>query len=68
MTIKPGETSSREELYAAMCSASILPWGARYKERLVDAAEDHECRLAAVQWPERELVFDHGVNIPLADG
>ncbi len=42
--------------------------GARYKERLVEATAVHECRLAAVQWPERELVFDHGVNILLADG
>ena len=42
--------------------------GAGCKERLVDATADHDCRLAAVQWPERELGFDHGVNIRLADG
>jgi hypothetical protein len=41
--------------------------GARYKERAPGFAESFECRLAAVQWPERELVFDDGRRIPLAD-
>jgi Calcineurin-like phosphoesterase len=34
--------------------------GARFKERLAHPNPSFECRLAAVRWPERELVFDHG--------
>jgi hypothetical protein len=40
--------------------------GARYKERAVNRDATFECRLGAVRWPERELVFDHGKRVPLA--
>jgi hypothetical protein len=41
--------------------------GARYKERVDGPHKDFECRLAAVQWPERRLVFDDGRNFDLAE-
>ena len=34
--------------------------GARYKERPLENGRQFDCRLAAVRWPERELVFDDG--------
>ena len=34
--------------------------GARYKERVKGPKTDFDCRLAAVRWPERGLVFDDG--------
>jgi hypothetical protein len=40
--------------------------GARHKERLASPGAAYECRLAAVRWPEEELVLDHGRNIALA--
>jgi len=42
--------------------------GARYKERVNGANTGFECRLAAVQWPERRLVFDDGRNLDLSAG
>jgi hypothetical protein len=33
--------------------------GARYKERLTNTAVPFHGRLAALRWPEREVVFDH---------
>jgi hypothetical protein len=41
--------------------------GARYKERAVGIPERYECRLAAVRWPERQLVFDDGETLKLAE-
>jgi hypothetical protein len=41
--------------------------GARYKERVDGRGADFECRLAAVQWPERRLVFDDGRILDLAE-
>jgi hypothetical protein len=40
--------------------------GARYKER-ASGADRFECRLGAVRWPERELVFDDGRKFELAE-
>ena len=40
--------------------------GARYKEREIGGAFPWRTRLAAVRWPERELVDDHGERQPLA--
>ena len=40
--------------------------GARHKERLANPGAAFECRLAAIRWPEEELVFDHGRNFALA--
>lgn len=40
--------------------------GARYKEREIGVAFPWSTRLAAVRWPERELVDDHGERRPLA--
>jgi hypothetical protein len=40
--------------------------GARYKERAGGASAQFQCRLAAVRWPERELVFDDGRKMELA--
>jgi hypothetical protein len=40
--------------------------GARYKERASGPPASFECRLAAVRWPERELVFDDGRKTLLA--
>jgi hypothetical protein len=40
--------------------------GARYKERGEDPTAGYECRLAAVRWPERGLVFDDGRTFELA--
>jgi hypothetical protein len=34
--------------------------GARYVERAAGASDQFQCRLGAVRWPERELVFDNG--------
>jgi hypothetical protein len=42
--------------------------GARYKERADGPKAGYECRLAAVRWPERELVFDDGRTFKLAEG
>lgn len=39
--------------------------GARYRERLENPAGPFQGRLAAVRWPERELVFDDGERLPL---
>jgi Calcineurin-like phosphoesterase len=39
--------------------------GARYKERANGHRTQFECRLAAVRWPERELVFDDGRSMDL---
>ena len=39
--------------------------GARYKERKTGIPERYECRLAAVRWPERELMFDDGERMEL---
>ena len=33
--------------------------GARYKERLQANGQGFECRLAAVRWPEQQLLFDN---------
>ena len=41
--------------------------GARYKERAGGPKTGFECRLAAVRWPERGLVFDDGRTFELAD-
>jgi hypothetical protein len=38
--------------------------GARYKERAAGHA-DYACRLAAVRWPERQLVFDDGRSLSM---
>jgi hypothetical protein len=40
--------------------------GARYKERAT-GADQFECRLGAVRWPERILVFDDGRTFELAE-
>lgn len=40
--------------------------GARYKER-ADGADQFECRLGAVRWPERVLVFDDGRTFEMAE-
>jgi hypothetical protein len=40
--------------------------GARYKERAGGAAEQFQCRLGAVRWPEQQLVFDDGRSVTLA--
>jgi len=42
--------------------------GARYKERVPGRETVFECRLAAVQWPERRLVFDDGPLFDLTAG
>ena len=42
--------------------------GARYKERVPGRETVFECRLAAVQWPERRLVFDDGPIFDLTAG
>jgi hypothetical protein len=39
--------------------------GARYKERASGSTVQFECRLAAVRWPERELIFDDGRRMAL---
>ena len=39
--------------------------GARYKERELGASAPWRTRLAAVRWPERELLDDHGERRPL---
>lgn len=39
--------------------------GARASERLNGKTRDFDGELAAMRWPERELVFDHGKIIPL---
>ncbi len=39
--------------------------GARYKERISGPTVKFECRLAAVRWPERELLFDDGRKMAL---
>lgn len=36
--------------------------GARYKERAGGTRDTFECRLAAVRWPDKEIVFDHGAR------
>jgi hypothetical protein len=40
--------------------------GARYKERET-GADEFECRLGAVRWPERKLVFDDGRTFEMAE-
>jgi hypothetical protein len=54
--------------FGARCNVFCVDFavGARHKERLASSGAAFECRLAAVRWPEEELVFDHGRNIPLA--
>jgi hypothetical protein len=42
--------------------------GARYKERADGPKTGYGCRLAAVRWPERGLVFDDGRTFKLAEG
>jgi hypothetical protein len=42
--------------------------GARYKERVPGRETVFECRLAAVQWPERRLVFDDSPMFNLTAG
>jgi hypothetical protein len=42
--------------------------GARYKERAAGATDRFQCRLGAVRWPERELVFDDGTTLPMVGG
>jgi hypothetical protein len=37
--------------------------GGRYAERAQGRAAEFKCRLAAMRWPERELVFDDGQRI-----
>ncbi|MFZ1625517.1 MAG: metallophosphoesterase [Gammaproteobacteria bacterium] len=39
--------------------------GARYRERPLGPGEQYLGRLAAVRWPERELVFDDGERLAL---
>ncbi len=39
--------------------------GARYRERVTGHRGQFECRLAAVRWPERELVLDDGRGMAL---
>ena len=39
--------------------------GGRYAERRRGMTGDFATRLAAVRWPERELVFEHGLEVPL---
>ena len=41
--------------------------GARFKERLAGRTP-FECRLGAVRWPERELLFDDGSRMALHFG
>jgi hypothetical protein len=41
--------------------------GARYKERAEGPKTEFECRLAALRWPERKLVFDDGRTFELAE-
>ena len=41
--------------------------GGRYKERLQGGHSPWGTRLAAVRWPERELVFDEGQRLPLRE-
>jgi len=41
--------------------------GARYLERAAGASEQFQCRLGAVRWPERELVFDNDVRMGMTD-
>jgi hypothetical protein len=38
--------------------------GGRYVERRRGRTSDFECRLAALRWPECELVFDDGERVP----
>ncbi|MFO1427423.1 MAG: metallophosphoesterase [Steroidobacteraceae bacterium] len=38
--------------------------GGRFKERERGRTVRYECRLAALRWPERELVFDDGDRVP----
>ena len=40
--------------------------GARYKERAGDPKTGFQCHLAAVRWPEQDLVFDDGRTFKLA--
>jgi hypothetical protein len=37
--------------------------GGRYAERAQGRTAEFKCRLAAMRWPERELVFDDGQRI-----
>jgi hypothetical protein len=39
--------------------------GARFKERLSQPTAQFQCRLAAVRWPERQLIFDDGRKMAL---
>jgi hypothetical protein len=41
--------------------------GARYLERAAGASDHFQCRLGAVRWPERELVFDTGERMEMTD-
>jgi hypothetical protein len=41
--------------------------GGRYLERARGGRAPFKCRLAAMRWPERELVFDDGERIATAD-
>jgi hypothetical protein len=54
--------------FGARCNVFCVDFavGARYKERSASPSAAFESRLAAVRWPEEELVFDHGRNVPLA--
>lgn len=42
--------------------------GARFKERKLGRAPPYSGRLAALRWPERELVFDAAAGRPACDG
>jgi hypothetical protein len=42
--------------------------GARYKERVGRDRAKFECRLGAVRWPERELVFEDGKKMATTEG
>ena len=54
--------------FGARCNVFCVDFavGARYKERSASPSAAFKSRLAAVRWPEEELVFDHGRNVPLA--
>jgi hypothetical protein len=36
-------------------------------ERAAGASDHFQCRLGAVRWPERELVFDTGERMEMTD-
>jgi len=42
--------------------------GGRYLERAHGRSSGFQCRLAALRWPERELVFDDGERLDVAGG